>query len=90
MKPRNHLRGLEKLLAREDRWIGNELKKDRLATTTALSERANANLGIKISRHIISKRLNKINLNSRVAFTKPHVYKKNKMNRLKFASEHVI
>ena len=79
-----------KTTAREDRWIGNELKKDRFATATAISKRANANLGIKILRHIIFQRLNEINLKSQVASTKPYVCKKNKMSRLKFATEHVI
>ena len=60
-----------KTTAREDRWIGNESKKDRYATATAISKRTNANLGIEISRHIISQRLNEISLNSRVASTKP-------------------
>ena len=67
-----------KTIAREDRWIGNELKKDRFVTETAISKRANANLGIKISRHIISRRLNEINLNSRVASTKPYILKRKK------------
>ena len=39
-------------------------KKDRFATATTISKRANAILGIKISRHTISQRLNEINLNS--------------------------
>ena len=42
-----------KTTIKEDRWIGNELKKDRFMTTTAISKRANAKLGIKISRHTI-------------------------------------
>ena len=53
-----------KTTAREDRWIGNESKNDRFATATAISKRANANIGFKISRHDISRRLNEINLNS--------------------------
>ena len=65
-------------------------KKDRFVTATAIFKRANADLDIKISRHSISRRLNEINLNSRVASTKPYISKKNKMSRLKFASEHVI
>ena len=36
-----------KTTAREDRWIGNESKKNRFATATAISKRTNANLGIK-------------------------------------------
>ena len=79
-----------KTTAREDRRIGNESKKDRFATATAISKRANANLGIKISRHSIFRRLNEINLNSRVASTKPYISKKKKMSWLKFATEHVI
>ena len=63
---------------------------DRFATATAISKKANANLGIKLSRHTNSRKLNKINSYSRVAFTKPYISKKNKMNRLKFATEHVI
>ena len=46
--------GLRKTTAREERWIGNELKKDRLLTATTISRRANVNLGIKISKHTIS------------------------------------
>ena len=76
--------------AREDRWIGNESKKDWFATATAISKRDNTNLGIKISKHTISRKLNEINLNSRVASRKPYISKKNKMSRLKFATEHVI
>ena len=55
-----------------------------------ISKRANANLGIKISRHTISLRLNEINLNSWVASMKPYISKKNKMSQLKFAIEHII
>ena len=33
----------------------------RFATATTISKRANANFGIKISRHTISRRLNEIN-----------------------------
>ena len=50
----------------EDRWIANELKQD-------ISIRANANLGIKMSRHTISRRLNEINLNNRIASTKLYI-----------------
>ena len=65
-------------------------KKDGFATATAISKRVNANLGIKISRFPISRRLYEINLNSQVASTKPYICKNNKMSRLKFATEHVI
>ena len=51
---------------------------------TVFSKRANAKLGIKTSRLAISRILNEINLNSRVASTKPYHFKKNKMSRLKF------
>ena len=78
-----------KTTAREDRWSGNKLKKDWFATATAISKRANANLGIKISRHTISRRLNEIKVNSRVASTKLYISKKNKMSQLKFATEYV-
>ena len=70
--------------------IGSESKKDRFATENAISERANVNLGIKILMHTISRSLNEINFNSRVASTKPYISNKNKMGRLKFATEHVI
>ena len=79
-----------KTTAREDRWIGNESKKDWFATATTISKRDNANLGIKISGHTISWRLNYINLNSQVASTKPYISKKNKMSWLKFTTEHII
>ena len=74
-----------KTTAREDRWIGNESKKDWFVTATAISKRANANLGIKISRHTISWRLNEKNLNSQVACMKLYISKKNKMSWLKLA-----
>ena len=90
MKPRNHLVGPRKTTAREDIWICNESKTDRYATATAISKRANDNLGIKISKHTISQRHNEINLNSRVASTKPYISKNKQMNRLKFLTEHVI
>ena len=64
-----------KTIAKEDRWIANESKKDRFATTIAISKIANANLGIKISKHTISQRLNEINLNSQVASTKLYISK---------------
>ena len=70
-------------------WIGNELKKDRFVTATTISKSANTNLGIKIPKHTISRRLNAINLNSLVASTKPYISKKNKM-KLKVATEHDI
>ena len=79
-----------KTTSREDRSIGNESNRDRFATATAIYKRAIANLGIKISRHTISRRLNEISLKSRVDSTKPYISKKNKMSRLKFATEHVI
>ena len=72
-----------KTIAREDRWIGNESRKDRFATATPISKRANANLGIKISRLTISRRLNEMNLNGRITSTKPYISKKNKMSRLR-------
>ena len=72
-----------KTIVREDSLIGNESKKDWFATATTISKRANANLGIKISRHTISRRLDEINLNSWVACTKSYISKKNKMNWLK-------
>ena len=43
-----------KTSAWEDRWIGNEWTEDQFATATAISKRANTNLGIKISRHTLS------------------------------------
>ena len=58
-------------------WIGNESKKDKFATATAISKRANANLAIKILRYTFSWRW--------VTSTKPYISKKNKMSRLKFA-----
>ena len=71
MKPRNHLTGPGKLLQGKTDGLVMNQKKDRFATATAISKRANANIGIKISRHTISRRLKEINLNSRVASTKP-------------------
>ena len=73
----------------ENRWIGQESKKDRFAAATAISKIANANLCIKISRYTISRRLNEINMNCRVACTKPYISKKSKITRLKFVTEHV-
>ena len=58
-------------------------------TVTAISKRVNANLGIKILRHIISRRLNEINLKSRISTMNPYISRKNKMSLLKFATEHV-
>ena len=58
--------------------------KDRFPTTTAISKRANANLGIRISKHTISRRLNEINLHSRVASTKLYISNKNKISSSKF------
>ena len=75
---------------RKDRLIGNETKRDRFATATALSKRANANLGNKISRHTFSRRFNEINLSSKIQSTKSYISKKNKNSRLKVATEYVI
>ena len=89
-KAKKHLAGLGKLLnGKTDRLVMNK-KKDRFTTATAISKRAHANLSIKISRHTIYRRCNKINLNSREASTKPYISKAKKMSRLKFATEHVI
>ena len=63
-----------KTTGREDKWIGSESNKDRFATTANL-KRANTKLGIKLSRHTISRRLNEINLNSQVPSKKPLVSK---------------
>ena len=88
MKPKKP--GLGKLLPGRwmNRWIGNKSRKGRFATAIAISKRAD--FGIEISQHAISWRLNEIDLNSRVASTKPYISKKNKMSRLKFATEHAI
>ena len=48
-----------KITAREDRWIGNESKKDRFVIASAISKRANANLGIKISSTLFPEDLMK-------------------------------
>ena len=92
VKPRNHLTDLEKIQLgkREKEWLLMNKKKDRFATATGISKRLNSNLGIKVSRQTISWRLNKIDLNCRVASTMPYISKKNKMSRSKFAAEHVI
>ena len=90
MKPRNQLAGLGKLLQGKTDGLVMNRKKDRFVTETAISKRSNANFRIKISRNTISRRLREINLTNRVAFTKPYISKKNKMSRLKFATEHVI
>ena len=81
-----------KTTAREDRWIVNESKKDQFVTATDTSKRANANLGIKISRHTISQRLNEINLNSRVTSIKPYISKKRqKQNEpIEICTEYII
>ena len=89
------LRKLEETVSCEGKgkllqWKTDWLVKDRFATATATSKRANANLGIKTSRHTISRRLNEINMNSWVASTKTYFSKKDKMSRLKFATEHII
>ena len=60
-KPPDRLR---KTTAGEDRWIGNESKKDRFVIATTISKSDNTNLGIKISKHTISRRFNEINLNN--------------------------
>ena len=45
-------------------------------TVNTISKRANANLGMKITKHIISRRLNEINLNSQMTSTNPFISKK--------------
>ena len=90
VKPRNYLAGRGKLQQGKTDGLVMNKKKDRFATATAISKRANTNLGIKTSRHTISRRFSEINLNSQVASTKPYISKKNKMSRLKFATRHVI
>ena len=83
MKPNNHLAGLGKLLQKK----ADGLVMNQFTTTIAISKRANANLGIKISKHT---RLNEINLKSWVAFIKPYILKRAKMSWLKFVTEHII
>ena len=89
IKPRNHQADLGKLPQEKTNGVVMN-EKGSITTAIAISKRANANLGIKISRHAISRRLNEINLNSRVASTKPYISKSNKMSRKKFATAHVI
>ena len=77
MKQRNLLAGLGKLLQRKtDGLVMNQ-------KTIVLRQQLLSLKGFKISRRTISRKLNEINLNSRVASTKPYISKKNKMSRLK-------
>ena len=77
---KKRLAGLGKLLKEKTDGLIMNKKKGRFMTATTISKRTNANLGIKVSRHTISRRLNEIDLNSRVASTKPYISKKNKMS----------
>ena len=47
-------------------------------------------LALKYQGSLFPRKLNEIHLNSQVASMKPYISKKNKMNQLKFATEHVI
>ena len=78
-----------KTTARDDRWITLKFKKDRFATATDISKKARDYLGIKVSRHTISQRLNEEHLIARAPSTKPFISKKNQLAHKKFATEHV-
>ena len=87
MNPRNHLAGLGKLpQVKSDGLVMNQERIDLRQQPLSLQE-----LMLTLaSRHTISRRINEINLNSRVASTKPYISKKNNMSRLKFSTEHII
>ena len=45
-----------KTTARENRWIGNDSKKDQFVTASAFSKRANANLALKYQAILFPKK----------------------------------
>ena len=78
-----------KTTARDDRWITLKSKKDQFATATDISKKARDYLGIKVSRHTVSRKLNEQHLIARAPSTKPFISKKNQLACKKFATEHI-
>ena len=78
-----------KTTARDDKWITLKSKKDQFATATDVSKKSRDYLGIKVSRHTVSQRLNKEHLIARAPSTKPFISKKNQLAHKKFATEHI-
>ncbi|KAF2363600.1 Transposase Tc1-like [Trinorchestia longiramus] len=64
---------------REDGWLMRQAKTGRFATATGLSREADNKLGISISRHTVSRRLNENNLSRSRTFQKAlHILEKQK------------
>ena len=78
-----------KTTARDDKWITLKSKKDQFATATDVSKKSRDYLGIKVSGHSVSRRLNKEHLIARAPSTKPFISKKNQLAHKKFATEHI-
>ena len=77
----------KKTTAKTDRWITLP-SKNRFATATDIAKVVKDSLGINVSRHTVSRRLNEKNLFARVPSTKPFI-SKNQLAPKKFAIEHV-
>ena len=89
VKQRNHLADLGKTTSREDRFITLQAKKDRFTTAADIANKIKDNLGVNVSRHTVSRKLNEQRLMARTPSTKPFISKKNQLARKKFAIEHV-
>ena len=89
VKQRNHLADLGTLLQERDIFITLQAKKDRFTTAADIANKIKDNLGVNLSRHTVSRRLNEQRLMARTPSTKPFISKKNQLAQNKFAIKQV-
>ena len=76
MKQRNHPADPGKLLQERTDFITLQAKKDRFTTAADIANKVKDNLGVNVSRHTVSRRLNEQRLMARTPSTKPFISKK--------------
>ena len=75
-----------KTTSREDKFIKLQAKKDRFTTAADIANKIKDNLGVNVSRHTVSRRLNEQRLMARTPSTKPFISKKNVLPTLRSAA----
>ena len=82
VKQRNHLTDLGKLLQERTDSLHFKLRKiDLPQQLIAIANKIKDNLGVNVSRHTVSRRLNEQRLMARTPSTKPFISKKNQLAR---------
>ena len=75
-----------KTTSREDKFIKLQAKKDIFTTAADIANKIKDNLGVNVSRHTVSRRLNEQRLMARTPSTKPFISKKNVLPTLRSAA----